>query len=144
MNVSVLNGYLAKDPYMGKTKSGVPVANFALAHRENRSSTLEIFECVAFGKTALYIEENFWQDDLAIVQGRLTISAWEDRLGAKHHIVKISVSDIEHQGLEYDAEEEEEPEVPLPVQIVAPVLGSVSDGFISAFEDDSRFLRSGS
>jgi single-strand DNA-binding protein len=113
MNMLIINGFITEDIFMSRTKSGVAVANFELAHRRNKRSNVEYYRCAAYGDTAVYVNEYFKKGDLCLIEGNLTIREWTDKFGVTRNRVQIAVHDIEFnhkKDIPKDEEETEEPD----------------------------------
>lgn len=113
MNMLIINGFITEDIFMSRTKSGVAVANFELAHRRNKRSNVEYYRCAAYGDTAVYVNEYFKKGDLCLIEGNLTIREWTDKFGVTRNRIQIAVHDIELHSKrppEPETEDEEEPD----------------------------------
>lgn len=99
LNEVLLQGRLVKDPELRRTQAGDAVTSFTLAverdipDRDGARET-DYIDCVAWRKTAEFVDRNFTKGKMAIVKGRLTIRKFEDKDGnkrAKAEVVADSV-----------------------------------------------------
>ena len=87
LNKSIIMGRLTRDPEVRYTNTQVAVANFTLAvDRDGKDKTTgekvtDFIDCSAFGKTAEHMERFFTKGRVAIVDGRIQTSRWEDSSG---------------------------------------------------------------
>lgn len=99
LNEVLLQGRLVKDPELRRTQAGDAVTSFTLAVErdiQNKDGVRETdyIDCVAWRKTAEFVDRNFTKGKMAIVKGRLTIRKFEDKDGnkrAKAEVVADSV-----------------------------------------------------
>lgn len=101
MNKVLMIGRLSKDPEVRYTagEKNTAIANFSLAvdRRVKRAESPEadFFNCVAFGKTAEFMEK-YWKKGMkAAVTGRLENEAWTAKDGTKRTGTKILIDEIE-------------------------------------------------
>ena len=99
MNVVVLFGRLTKNPILTYTQAGSSVAKFNLAvdrrFKQDGQPTADFLSCVAFGKTAEFIEKYFHKGDPIGVSGRIQTGSFTNNDGQKVYTVDIVVEQAE-------------------------------------------------
>ena len=99
MNIVALFGRLTKDPILTYTQSGSSVAKFTLAvdrrFKSEGQPTADFLNCVAFGKTAEFIEKYFHKGDPIGVFGRIQTGSFTNNEGQKIYTVDIVVEQAE-------------------------------------------------
>jgi single-strand DNA-binding protein len=92
----MLLGYLAKDPELRKTESGISMATFAVAtNRDWRSSdgerkeAVDYHKVVAWRKLADICAQHLVVGSPVFIEGRLQNSSYEDKEGKKHFSTEI-------------------------------------------------------
>jgi len=100
MNKALLSGRLTRDPEVRYTTGEKPtaVARFTLAVdrriKKQGEQEADFISCVAFGKTAEFIEKYFHKGNKMIVEGRITTGSYE-KDGVKHYTTDITVENVE-------------------------------------------------
>ena len=96
INKAILMGRLTRAPELRHTGSGTAVCNFTVAidngYGENRST--DFINCVAWNKTAEFIEKYFTKGRMIIVIGRIQTRTWEDRDGRKNYATEVVASEV--------------------------------------------------
>lgn len=96
INKAVLMGRLTRDPELRHTGSGTAVCNFTVAidngYGENRST--DFISCVAWNKTAEFIEKYFTKGKMIIVIGRIQTRTWEGQDGKKNYATEVVASEV--------------------------------------------------
>ena len=99
MNNVVLVGRFTRDPDVRYTDGGTTIARFSLAvdrrFKSDNGPTADFPNCVAFGKTAEFIEKYFRQGMRIGVQGRIQTGSYENQEGAKVYTTDIVVENCE-------------------------------------------------
>lgn len=110
-------GRLVRDPDLRRTGTGKAVANFTIAHQRdfglNGEKETDFFDCVAWQKTAEFVEKYFRKGSLVFVSGRLQIRTWTDASGAKRKSAEI-MADNCYFGEAKKPQEESSPYTPPP------------------------------
>lgn len=119
LNYIVVMGRLTRDPELRYTKKDTPVASFTIAC-DRVSEGTDFIECVAWNKTAQFVDQYFKKGSMAVVEGRLQIRDWEDKNGNKRKTAEIMVNAV-HFG------ESRKTERNLPDAPTKPVVTEVSD-----------------
>ena len=78
MNVVILMGRMTRDPELKYTSGGKAFANFSLAVQKTKDE-VEFIDCTVWEKTAETIAEYFRKGNRILVQGRLSVSSYEQR-----------------------------------------------------------------
>lgn len=124
MNVVVFMGRLTADPDIRFSNEGKAVARFSIAvdrrFKREGEADADFFNCVAFGKTAEFMERYFHKGMRAVVTGELRNNHYE-KDGVKHYSEQIIVNTVEF------AESKQSNDTPAP----AP-----QDNFIAVSETD--------
>jgi single-strand DNA-binding protein len=102
MNKVILIGNLGKDPERRAMPDGRQISNINLATTESYrdSSTGEIKEltewhrCVAFGKTAEYINQYVTKGRKVYIEGRLKTRKWQDKDGNDRYSTEVNVDTL--------------------------------------------------
>ncbi|MBQ9737539.1 MAG: single-stranded DNA-binding protein [Clostridia bacterium] len=96
MNKAILMGRLTRDPELRHTGSGTPVCSFSIAidngYGENRST--DFINCVAWNKTAEFVEKYFTKGRMIIVVGRIQTRTWEGQDGKKNYATEVVASEV--------------------------------------------------
>lgn len=99
MNNVVLVGRFTRDPDVRYTDSGTSIARFSLAvdrrFKSDSGPTADFPNCVAFGKTAEFIEKYFRQGMRICVQGRIQTGSYENQEGTKIYTTDVVVENCE-------------------------------------------------
>ncbi len=96
INKAILMGRLTRDPELRHTNSGTPVCSFSIAidngYGENR--TTDFINCVAWNKTAEFVEKYFTKGRMIIVVGRIQTRTWEGQDGKKNYATEVVASEV--------------------------------------------------
>lgn len=99
MNSVQLVGRLVRDPEVRYTGEGHTIARFSLAVERRFKSeggpTADFPNCVAFGKTAEFIERYFRQGMRIGIQGRIQTGSYTNRDGVKVYTTDVVVDNCE-------------------------------------------------
>lgn len=82
LNKIIIMGRMTKDPELRYTQSQKPVASFTLAVDRDYSGgekETDFVECVAWSRTAEFVDQYFVKGQMAIAEGRLQSRDWTDR-----------------------------------------------------------------
>ena len=93
MNVVILMGRMTRDPELKYTSGGKAFANFSLAVQKTRDE-VEFIDCTVWEKTAETIAEYFRKGNRILVQGRLSVSSYEQN-GEKRRMTRVVVNSFE-------------------------------------------------
>ena len=95
MNKVILMGRLVRDPEIKYTTANEPlaVARYTLAvdrkFKRQGEPEADFISCVAFGKSAVFIEKYVKKGQRIAVAGALSTRTWEDRDGKKHYATEV-------------------------------------------------------
>ena len=96
INKAILMGRLTRDPVIRHTDSGKAVCNFTVAiengYGEEKST--DFISCVAWNKTAEFVDKYFAKGRMIIVVGRIRTRTWEDRDGKKNYVTEVIASEV--------------------------------------------------
>lgn len=96
INKAILMGRLTRDPVIRHTDSGKAVCNFTVAidngYGEEKSA--DFISCVAWNKTAEFVDKYFAKGRMIIVVGRIRTRTWEDRDGKKNYVTEVIASEV--------------------------------------------------
>jgi single-strand DNA-binding protein len=99
MNKVILMGRLTRDPEVRYTDGGSSIVRFSLAvdrkfKREGEEQTADFINCVAFGKTAEFIEKYFFKGAKMLLEGRIQTGSYE-KDGQRIYTTDIVVEQVE-------------------------------------------------
>ena len=96
INKAILMGRLTRDPELRHTGTGTPVCSFSIAidngYGDNR--TTDFINCVAWNKTAEFVEKYFTKGRMIIVVGRIQTRTWEGQDGKKNYATEVVASEV--------------------------------------------------
>lgn len=99
MNSVQLTGRLTRDPEVNYSNGGSTVARFTLAvnrrFTQENGPTADFIRCVAFGKTAEFIEKYFRKGRKMDLNGRIQTGSYENQEGQKVYTTDIVVENAE-------------------------------------------------
>jgi single-strand DNA-binding protein len=90
-------GNLVADPEIKTTESGKKVCNFRIAVNDKKNAPV-FFQCVAWEKTAEFVETWFKKGSPIFVQGRMNQKVYTDKNGEKHYSYEIGVERVYFSG----------------------------------------------
>lgn len=100
LNTITIMGRFTKDPEMRRTQSGTGVASFTIAcerdfpDKHSGEKETDFFDCVAWHKTAEFVDNYFSKGKMAVVSGRLQTRSYDDKNGNKRKVTEILVNNI--------------------------------------------------
>ena len=99
MNSVQLTGRLTRDPEVNYSNGGTSIARFTLAvnrrFKQEGGPNADFIRCVAFGKTAEFIEKYFRQGRKMDMTGRIQTSSYTNQEGQKIYTTDIVVETAE-------------------------------------------------
>lgn len=99
MNKVELVGRLTKDAVMNMSNGGSSIARFTIAcdrrFKQEGQPTADFINCVAFGKTAEFIEKYFSKGMRIGVSGRIQTGSYDDKDGKKVYTTDVVVEEAE-------------------------------------------------
>lgn len=134
INKAILMGRLTRDPELRHTGSGTPVCSFTVAidngYGDNRST--DFINCVAWNKTAEFVEKYFTKGRMIIVVGRIQTRTWEGQDGKKNYATEVVASEVSF-GESKRSSDGSEPSVP---SAVPQMPESLEDDFVTLETND--------
>lgn len=119
MNKVILMGRLTKDPEIryGGEKNDKAVARFNLAvdrrfKREGDEQTADFISCVAFGKTAEFLEKYARKGTKFVVEGHIQTGSYTNKDGNKVYTTDVMVESVEFAESKKSNEDSEPPSQP--------------------------------
>lgn len=99
MNSVQLTGRLTRDPEVRYTDSGLSIARFTLAvnrrFKQENGPDADFIRCIAFGKTAEFIEKYFSKGRKMDMNGRIQTGSYQNQDGATVYTTDIIVENVE-------------------------------------------------
>ena len=97
MNKVILMGRLTRDPDIRYTDGGLSVARFSVAvdRRFSKDHEADFISCVAFGKTAEFIEKYFGKGQRIGLTGRIQTGSYTNRDGTKVYTTDVVAEAVE-------------------------------------------------
>lgn len=100
MNKVILTGRFTRDPEVRYTNDGTSIARFSIAVnrrfvKEGSDQKADFLNCVAFGKSAEFIEKYFTKGMKADLSGRIQTGSYTNKDGVKVYTTDIVVEEIE-------------------------------------------------
>ena len=93
LNHSVIMGRLAADPELRRTTTGKAVTSFTIAcDKPGKDSGASFIPCVAWEKTAEFIDNYFLKGSQIAVEGRIESRQYDTKDGQKRTVVELVVS----------------------------------------------------
>lgn len=96
-NKIIIVGRLGRDPELRYTAGGKAVCNFTVATddvRQGGEKTTTWFRVTAFGKTAENASQYLAKGKQVLIDGRLSLSEWQDKQGGNRTTAEVSANDI--------------------------------------------------
>ena len=96
MNKVILMGRLTRDPELRYSQSNNPLAiaryTLAVARKVKTNDTeADFINCIAFGKSAEFVEKYFRQGQRVLIEGRLQTGSYTNKDGQKIYTTDIVV-----------------------------------------------------
>lgn len=99
MNSVQLTGRLTRDPEVRYTDGGLSIARFTLAvnrrFKQENGPDADFIRCIAFGKTAEFIEKYFSKGRKMDMNGRIQTGSYQNQDGATVYTTEIIVENVE-------------------------------------------------
>ena len=96
INKVILMGRLTRSPELRHTGAGTPVCNFTVAvdngYGENKQT--DFINCVAWNKSAEFVEKYFGKGSMIIVIGRIATRTWEGQDGKRNYATEVVANEI--------------------------------------------------
>lgn len=97
LNRITIMGRICNEIELRRTASGTAVTSFTLAVDRDFSKgekETDFIECVAWGKTAEFVQKYFGKGRVAAVSGRLQIRGWTDKDGNKRKTAEVVADSV--------------------------------------------------
>ena len=99
LNRCVIMGRFVRDPDMRRTQTGKAVVSFTLAvdrdfTNEDGERDADFIMCVAWGKTAEFVNSWFKKGSMAVASGRLQTRSYTDKEGNKRSVAEIVADSV--------------------------------------------------
>lgn len=100
INKAILMGRLTRDPELRHTGSGTPVCSFSIAidNGYGESRQTDFINCVAWNKTAEFVNKYFTKGGMIIVDGRISTRTWEGQDGKKNYATEVVANQVSFGG----------------------------------------------
>lgn len=102
MNSIIIKGRLSRDPELRSTSDGREVSNFSVAVSRRfsgeKKDTADFFDCVAWGKTGVFINTYFHKGQEILAQGEMHQRKWQDKDGNNRYSWEMNVNQAEFCG----------------------------------------------
>lgn len=99
MNSVQLLGRLTRDPDVRYTDSGSTIARFSIAvdrrFKQEGGETADFINCIAFGKTAEFIEKYFTKGLKIALNGRIQTGSYTNKDGVKVYTTDVVAENVE-------------------------------------------------
>lgn len=93
LNHSTIMGRLVADPELRRTQSGKSVVSFTIAcDKPGKDNGADFIPCVAWDKTADFINQYFTKGNPIAIEGRLSSRQYETNEGQKRKVLEVVVS----------------------------------------------------
>lgn len=97
INKCILMGRLTKDLELRTTNNGTNVTTFTIAvdtgYGEDKKT--DFINCVAWKKTAEFVNKYFSKGQMIIVLGRISTRTYEDKNGDKKYITEVIANEVQ-------------------------------------------------
>ncbi len=96
INKAILMGRLTCDPELRHTGSGTPVCSFPIAinNGSGDNQTTDYINCVAWNKTAEFVDKYFSKGRMIIVVGKIQTRTWEGQDGKKNYATEVVATEV--------------------------------------------------
>ena len=108
MNKIIISGRLTKDVELRyTTTNNTPVATINVAVDRKLEDKADFFNCVAYGKTAEFLNKHFSKGKMIIVTGHLQTRSYDDKDGKRVYVTEIIVEEVDFAGDKKEEKQEE-------------------------------------
>ena len=97
LNKAIIMGRITRDPDLRYTGTGKPVCNFNVAVNDGYGDgkKTEFVNCVAWNKTAEFVNQYFAKGSMIIVDGRIATRIWDGNDGKKNYVTEVIAHSVE-------------------------------------------------
>lgn len=110
MNKVILVGRLTRDPDVrySQGEQSMAIARFSLAvdrrfKRDGDNQSADFISCVAFGKTAEFIEKYVHKGTKLVLEGRIQTGSYTNKDGVKVYTTDVVAENVEFAGAKTDS-----------------------------------------
>ena len=113
MNKILLKGRVSREIELRYTQTNnTAVTNFTVAvnrdfTKQGEERQADFINCVAYNKTAEFVNKYFKKGQEILVIGRLQNRNWDDQNGQKHYVTEVIVENVEFCGSKQTTETNE-------------------------------------
>lgn len=96
LNKVILMGRLTRDPEQRTTNSGKNVCNFSIAINNGygENQTTDFINCIAWNKTAEFVQKYFKKGSMIIVVGKIQTRSWDGADGKKNYATEVVAAEV--------------------------------------------------
>lgn len=99
LNSVNIQGRLTSDPELRRTQNGIAVTSFTVAvDGDTKESSTAFVNCVAWRKTAEFVEKYFCKGKMIIVCGRLQTRSYKAQDGSKRFVTEVVADQVHFAG----------------------------------------------
>jgi single-strand DNA-binding protein len=102
LNTITIQGRLTKNPESKTIPSGTALCSFTIASerpkKKDGDQQTDFIPCIAWAKTAEFMQKYFHKGDMIIVSGRLQSRQYEGQDGKNHLAYEVSISEANFCG----------------------------------------------
>ncbi len=103
INKVVIMGRICQDLELKQTQSGTDVLTFNVAVersyvRQGEERQSDFITCVAWDKTATFIDSYFAKGRMIAIEGQLRSRTYDDKNGTKHYVTEVYVDSASFTG----------------------------------------------
>ena len=139
MNKAIIIGRLVRDPDIRYADSGTSIARWTTAvdrrYKKDGEQNADFISCIAFGKTAEFVEKYFRQGSKIVIEGRIQTGSYTNKDGQKVYTTDVIAEQVEFGESKSSSGGGDR----YPAQ---PSLDELNDGFVSvadAVDDELPF-----
>lgn len=125
----ILIGRLTRDPEVRYSDGGHTVARFSVAvdrkFKKENEQTADFIGCVAFGKTAEFVEKYFFQGNKIVIEGRIQTGSYTNQDGQK-----VYTTDVVAENVEFGESKNSNHAAGAPSEARPAPSSSIGDGFM--------------
>jgi single-strand DNA-binding protein len=105
LNMVAIQGTPGKDPEMKYTPAGKAITKFSVAVQGMGKDKTDWIDCVAWEKTAEFVQQYFSKGSQICINGRLQRETWETQDGGKRSKISVVVNHAHFCGKKADGGE---------------------------------------
>lgn len=136
MNKAILIGRLTRDTDVKVSSTGMTVARFSLAvdrrFKKDGEKTCDFINCIAFSKTAEFLEEYGKKGMKFVVEGSIQTGSYTNKDGNKVYTTDVAVQSVEFAESKASAQNND--------ALANVQVSAISDGFIKVDDIDEDEL----